>query len=352
MSPLIAIVGSASQQREYDPPLVDGEVVTLAAESLGRELAKSGFRLAVFSSSVKFIEGDVVRGYISSARLEARSIQVHGRFGKDVEFSEVETSRDIFDLRVDPGDDWEIGYYRTLLSADGLLIVGGGRSAFNAGLIAISREIPILATASLGGAAQRVWRRLPGVHSLLQDEDLSAMAEPWHADSASTLVASLRRQCDQAAERLRRTEREVRKATREVTVGLALGFALLLLALSAIPISYAQPPGTALGIAALVIAPLLAAGCGAIMRNVFDDATRWGRAAVLGAAAGVVTALLFLAAQLTTTPDILTSDSSRRLLFFVLPVGFISGVTFDAVYTRFRSQDVSFTSTLSQSPGP
>ncbi|TDE38815.1 hypothetical protein E1295_33205 [Nonomuraea mesophila] len=352
MGPLIAIVGSASPQREYDPQISDAEMVISAAETLGQELAISGFRIAVFSSRPDFIEKTVVKGYLASGRAAAQSVVVHGRFGKDSDFAEASEFRECFDVRPDPGADWEVGYYRALLAVDGLVVIGGGRSAFTAGLIAISRGIPIIALAAMGGAAQRVWRRLHGEHQLVDDEDISSMAAAWTAGSASRLVASLRRQHDLLADRHRQAEDDQRRAGRRETVGLIVGFILLLLALTAIPISYAEPPGTALGISALVGAPLLAGACGAIMRNAFDDTPRWGRTVMLGTVAGVVTTLLFLSAQLTTTPDVLTTEASRRLLFFVLPVGFISGLTFDAVYNRLRAQDVSFASSLGQPPKP
>ncbi|MCF6467862.1 hypothetical protein FAF44_05485 [Nonomuraea sp. MG754425] len=350
MGPLIAVVGSASPQRSYEPPLADVAQMISAAESLGRELAINSFRIAVFSSHPDFIESSVVKGYIGSGSAELRSIEVHSRFGKEADFAEIIAFRDCFDVRPDPGDDWEVGYYRALLSADGVLIIGGGRSAFTAGLIAISRGIPIVAAASLGGAAQRVWRRFAEAHDLVSDEDAYAMAEAWQAQSPTRLVASLSRQCDLRTSRLQEAEAEQQRAGWRATVSLAVGVLFLLLALAAIPLSYSQPPGTALGITALVGAPLLAAGCGAIMRNAFDVVKNWVRTAVLGSAAGAITALLFLAAQLTTTPDILTAEGSRRLLFFILPIGFVSGLTFDAVYSRLRAQDVSLTASLDRSP--
>jgi hypothetical protein len=36
----------------------------------------------------------------------------------------------------------------------------------------------------------------------------------------------------------------------------------------------------------------------------------------------------------------------RRLLFFVFPIGFVAGLTFDAVYAKLRGSDVSHAATL------
>ena len=64
--------------------------------------------------------------------------------------------------------------------------------------------------------------------------------------------------------------------------------------------------------------------------------------------AGAVAGLLFVAAQLATTPDVLDGPAARRLLLFVLPVGFIAGLTFDAVYSKLRTQDVADTTALTR----
>ena len=47
-----------------------------------------------------------------------------------------------------------------------------------------------------------------------------------------------------------------------------------------------------------------------------------------------------------TNPDVLATADAGRLLFFLLPVGFVAGLTFDDVYRKLRSQDVSRTDVL------
>jgi len=111
---------------------------------------------------------------------------------------------------------------------------------------------------------------------------------------------------------------------------------------------YAWTPGTAGNLTALIAAPVLVAPCGAIIRNTLDEGRRWWRTAVLGMVAGAVAGLLFVAAQLATTPDVLDGPAARRLLLFVLPVGFIAGLTFDAVYRKLRTQDVADTTALTR----
>jgi hypothetical protein len=87
---------------------------------------------------------------------------------------------------------------------------------------------------------------------------------------------------------------------------------------------------------------------GAIVRHSFEKGHEWFRTGVLGMAVGSVSTLLFIAAQLLTTPDVLSSSDPRRLLWFVVPVGFVSGLTFDAVYRKLRTQDVTRIDVLNQ----
>jgi hypothetical protein len=75
--PLIATVGSADPARtNYDAPIRYIEHVTQAAQQLGRELAKAGYRILVYSSDTKYIEKDVVARYVASGKAKPESIQV------------------------------------------------------------------------------------------------------------------------------------------------------------------------------------------------------------------------------------------------------------------------------------
>src|SRR5215469_15235087 len=87
-SPIIAIVGN-----------VKGNAVAPdAAEALGRELAKSGLRILVYSSGADFLEGRIVRGYVASRVAARRSIQVrYPLHGEKPAFPQQATSSEVFD---------------------------------------------------------------------------------------------------------------------------------------------------------------------------------------------------------------------------------------------------------------
>src|SRR3954464_6627355 len=97
------------------------------------------------------------------------------------------------------------------------------------------------------------------------------MARPWQLGSAEQIVSSLvaqhaRRTADQEQQKA-----QERSAARHATGWLLAGAALLLAALGTIPIAFAGRPGSVGSIVALVVAPMLAASCGAIMRTAVDE---------------------------------------------------------------------------------
>ena len=82
MRPTIAVIGSMSPDRIYDPPGGDSETAEAAAAEIGRELAARGCRILVFSGRAEFIESAVVRGFVAhglwqSGRLAEGAVQFH-----------------------------------------------------------------------------------------------------------------------------------------------------------------------------------------------------------------------------------------------------------------------------------
>ncbi|MEV0559943.1 hypothetical protein [Dactylosporangium sp. NPDC050588] len=345
MQPVVAIVGSADASRSYEPEVRNREAVSQAARAIGRELAAAGCRIAVFSSDPGYIEGAVVAGYVESGSAGKHSILVRGRFGSDGAFPERNAHPQVFLAAPDPTGDWEVAFCRTLLEVDAVLLVGGGRSTFTAGLIALSRGIAVAPVATFGGAAERVWRRLAAT-GVAAEEDIAVLAAGPAEHRAAEVVAVLLGQHRQNRGRAAALEHDRRAASRRTAVGLTAAMALLVLTLLTIPVAYAVPAGTWQNVAVLVAAPLLASTWGAVVRNVYDGAMQWLRAAALGSAAGTVAFLLFIAAQLATNPSLFTAPGTRSLTFFVLAVGFIGGFTSESVYRKLRDRDVVNTSAL------
>ena len=340
--PTIAIVGSADRERAEKLGIRNPDEAREAAAALGRELANKGLGIVVYSSDPQFIEGDVVRGYVESGTAKAGSIQIRRpREADGGEFPEVGAHSELFDPRPDSSGEWEVSFYRSLFETDGVLLIGGGRSTFTTGLIALARRIPLVALACFGGSAAKVWEALDRTRNEALDDEIATMAQSWRDELAAPLIASLigqrkRRESNEAS-----ALRAASKDARRMIVSLVVGLGLFLAALACIPLASSWKPGTELSLAVLIGAPVLAAAAGAIVRHAFDQGREWLKTAVVGMMVGGTSALLLVAAQLLTTPDVLQSADARRLLFFVVPVGFIAGLTFDDVYRKLRAQDVT-----------
>ena len=362
--PKVAVVGSTDASRQFDPPVTDPTGAKAACEDLGRELATAGWNLVVYSSGKSFAESDVVRGYLRSGKAAPGSIEVRAPFGKTAfdEFSTGSSDRAdgadgaysaAFDVHPDPSGDWEVSYYRSLATVDGVLLIGGGRSTLITGLITLARGIPIITAAMFGGNARKVWGHLDNEHhgngATDDGVDIAAMAAPWGKDSAALLVHSLDSQRAARTRRIQEIEDAGRRQRSRARTGLAAIVALLLLVVAGLAAAWGWRLGAGLSIAALAVLPTLAGAAGALIGSSLDQSRDWTRAAVLGGAAGLITGLLYIASQLIGAPTVLDTsqaDTVRRLLFFVLPIGFVAGLTFDAVYTRLRGKDVSQAGTL------
>ena len=314
-----------------------------ACEELGHELAETGWDLIVYSAERSFIEADIVCGYMESGKVPSASTHVRAPFGKTA-FDEMADNREVFDVRADPSRDWEVSFYRSLVDAQGVLLGGGGRSTLIAGLIALTTRIPIIAVATFCGNAIKVWERLANERNGATEEDISAMADDWRDSSAQRLVQNLSRQLDSREKSYQDKLRREQRASRRAYTSLAVAALLLFGAVAALATACGWRPGTTGSIAVLVMLPTLAAAAGALIRTSLDAGREWARVGVLGGAAGLITGLLYVASQLVGDPDVLqTSEAEnvRRLFFFVLPIGFVAGLTFDAIYAKLRGADVS-----------
>ena len=341
--PLIAIIGNTTAA----PPDVDAAA---AAESLGTALAKAGFRILVYSSGLGFLESPVVKGYATSQAARDKSIQV--RYPLDAKtvpaFPEQKTHPHLFDVRPDHISNWETSFYLSLNEADGVVVVGGGDSTLIAGMVALGHRLAVVALPGFGGKAVEVWKALTPSRDLPALEERSEMAAPWSNDRAERcaqmLTAQLTRRAEaERARRLAELSREVFITRHSVVAGLLFVVAVLCVALV---LGIKEPP-LGLILAVLFVSPMLAGVAGSTIRLVFD----WQQGkmamtsqsamttAMLGLIAGGAAALLFTLAQTAALKD-LTSEPAKRLIPFAVAVGFLAGLTLDAVFRKLITSDV------------
>jgi len=365
-SSLIAIVGSADKKRtDYNPPLRNVERVHEAAESLGKELAQAGYNIVVYSSDPAFIEAAVVRGYVGSGKARAKSIQVrYPQVNNDgnVPFPEEATRPDVFDPRLDPNANWEVSFYASLREIDGIVLLGGARSAFVTGVLAQIFRIPLLAIATFGGSAQAVWA-LAG-NALASEEDRNLMGmRAWGPDTSAKLVKCIEAQRTRLEEQASQ-QRRVAEAKRHESSKRAAIAGLLFLAAVALTAAGMFLPQKPLGFAGIFFAiPLLAGATGSVIRTIlnarrgesYQGADATFVSIVLGMVAGLAAAILFALAQWASNPQI--KDFSQgvpptlsSLFPFMLLIGLVAGLTLELVYKKLQETDVTQVGPLS-SPG-
>ena len=355
---LVAIVGSVDTQRnDYDPALRNMDVAKQACEELGRELAKSGYRIVVYSSAPAFIEADIVRGYIASNQAIPKSIEIRypqsiGQ-GNPPSFPEQQTHSSIFDERPDTHPHWQVSFYASLKDASGVLLLGGAGSALIAGVVAQSYRIPLISIATFGGSAQNVWALSLG--NLVTEEERSIMGSPtWRADSAEKLIKALgdQRQRLLAEEvRIRQAQQLEQKALRNRAIA-AGALVLSAVMLTILGTFRAAPSPTLFGLF-FFGTPLLAGASGGVARNLFDylrglpnqSLHATSVAAVLGMMAGLIAAVLFVIAQWASNPAVKDLGEAlppglNLLVPFELVIGFIAGLTLEMVFTKLQGTDV------------
>jgi hypothetical protein len=53
-----------------------------------------------------------------------------------------------------------MSFYGSLVQADGVLLVGGGRSSLITGVLALTYRVPVLALQAYGGSGEKIWKAL------------------------------------------------------------------------------------------------------------------------------------------------------------------------------------------------
>jgi hypothetical protein len=346
--PLIAIVGDTNPDRTFDPIMKDGARAKRALEELGTELARQGARLLVYGGP--FAEADVVRGFVAGKPATDRSVLMW--YTKDNEpppFAEEKDHPKLFERRSERGADWEVAFYRAIARADGMILVGGGNAVKISGQVAIGARIPIIALAEFGGAAAKVWETLSAGEDLPTREEINLMARPWDTDSAAACVKALSAQ---------RERRHLADGAPRPLLSILAGL-MFLPALAIVPWVWGQ---NALAVWMLFLAPLLAGGAGAAIRPMVDRvrgaqglAPAIVSTIVLGLVAGGIAGVLFVTAQLTAADPRLTTGAdliayAKRSIPYAVGVGFIAGLTSDAVFGKLLGLDVVRTGGVGAAP--
>ncbi|MEV4637516.1 hypothetical protein AB0J80_09210 [Actinoplanes sp. NPDC049548] len=331
---MIAVVGSLDVSRDdYRPPLRDHDRGHEACTELGRALADAGCDLVLFSSKPKYVEAWVAQGY--AAAPQHGEIRVRPPAHAEVEFGFPQGPADVL-VEPDPGNEWELPYYRSLLTADGVIVIGGGQSSRVAGIFAVLHEVPLIAVAAFGGGAASVRANLAKQPNDASEQDITLMGRPWGDERAHHLVAALLAQIARRRDRVVYAGATARRRT--LAARLALCVTLLALVGSWLVAAFvgSKPPPGVVDFLLVLATPMAAAGAGALLRQQ-GSGPQWGWAVARGLGAGLVTVFLYIAGELVSVPDLFARLDAQRLLFFLVPLGFTAGFTFDLVFTKLSA---------------
>jgi len=334
--PLILIVGSADPSRnDYDPPLTDPAGAQKAAEQLGAELARQGCRIVVYSADARYLEAAVVRGFVGASKKSARAM-IQVRFPhtapESAKFPEANTHGPLFEPLQDRNGSWEAAFYASLRDADGVLILGGARSAHAIGYMALGFRVPLVPVACFGGAGKAVWLAMRPGTDLVTDADCQLMNPlAWTSSAAGPLVASLLTQ---------RTLRDQRGAQAIVDRGrvaamrqIVGGVAFLIAAIGLTVWGLIQPAThqTALFMALLfIVGPVAGVGSALISSGWrFENERHSIATGGLGFTAGLVSSLLYLLAQFSTASD--PSMIKGLAMIVAMATGLLAGFAVDRV---------------------
>ncbi|MFL6280016.1 MAG: hypothetical protein ACJ731_07895 [Vicinamibacterales bacterium] len=369
-SSLIAVIGSYNPAREKELGLKNLAAAPQAAEDIGREFARQGFRIVIYSSLPHTLEVDVVRGYIGEKDKAAGPIQVlySQQYGQP-SFPEEKGNEDRFDFRPDFNPDWEFSFYQSLAQVDGVFIVGGGPSALIAGLVAIGHRKPIVACAAFGGSADKIWRALRVQTYPLREEDLALMGlNKVSPELAAKLVALLTKQQAEFArlvevqlenEEKRVAARRLQELHENATINWHAIFSAILFIVAALAWPFvtfvpATSPFSALCL--VLVTPMIAGASGATVRVVLDWATGVTRTfalstynqyillryAALGIVAGGLAGVSFVLAQIFASnykPEDMATPL-RKLVPFLIIIGFAAGLAAEVVLSNLRKSGV------------
>jgi len=203
----------------------------------------------------------------------------------------------------------------------GVILIGGGPSTHNAGLVALGSRLPIVPIATFGGDARTVWEALDSGEDLPTRADQQLFARDWRPDSAERLVQSLAGQIERRALEKKLVREAEEKRRLNIKYYAWLSVILFVLSLSAVPIGWGIGNLSYLSLLFLVyFAPLLAGVSGATIRMVFDS--RHGVAphsaksvittVALGLLAGGIAALVFTTTQLGSSPQNAGSNDTTQ----------------------------------------
>ena len=158
-----------------------------ACSALGKELARRHQTIIVGADSPSTADYYIVRGFleiIGGTRPPAPLIEVvrpndsHGVEGRKSYLSLAKTNPGVFRFHLSTQSRWTEAHLLTVREADCVLVMGGKKYSYRAGLAAIVAGKRLIPVGCFGGAASRLLRDLAAVNPA-DPHDLLSLNGPW-----------------------------------------------------------------------------------------------------------------------------------------------------------------------------
>ena len=262
-----------------------------AGQELGKALADRGHTILIGTDEDEDIDPHIVRGALKSNRTV--EIQTHVAHGSRRMFTGNEWTNARVKHHPHQFTDWDVTAMEVIRNVDGVLTIGGKAATVHAGVSAWMMGKAVIPIGSFGGGAKAVWdygsaSRSSFYNGLLDDLQIDRLAAPW----------------DGGAERVVDALERVAKSTAISGPWLTrllwlMAFAMTMWIVCLIP--WGEPTSLWQLVPAAVFAGLLGAGIQTLRMVRHGTAVTSQTIRVdlgLGVASGLITAMLFLLAQI------------------------------------------------------
>jgi hypothetical protein len=339
----VIVVGSV-RGNEDDPAKADA--IRAAANEVGKELAARGHVVLVGTDNADDVDPSVVAGALSAN--DKAHIEVHAPQGM-LEPFKGNTSPN---LRVvpHPFPDWDVTNMEVIREADGVIAIAGRAGVVLSGISGWMLGVSVIPVGFFGGGAMTLWqyassRRQACYHGALRDAEIDQLAAPWGKTlSAATVVETF--------EKVVRAAKWARTSVRLLVVELLVLFLAMLAWVFFLTFPFLGSVWlfggwneSRLSLPMLFLAVSAAGLLGAGMQTL--RAIRRGDTVTsmviildtaLGVAAGIVTAMLYLLAEIGvsgTVQPALPAQDFVRVALIVSMASLFASLYLDAALARF-----------------
>jgi hypothetical protein len=342
------VLVSGSLRGVKDPQQQD--LVRAAARELGRCLAAAGHTLLVGTDDKDDVDPFVVEGFLSEAKTS--QVEVHLMKGAQKCYQGQPNVLHSWHRY----NDWDVTVLEVVrYNADAVIVIAGLKGVVQAGIAGWMLGRPTIPFGGFGGGAATVWDygssdRQRFYFGALTDIEIDQLNSPWESDTTGSRIVTQLGRCAEYARRAAISPR--------LRLGVSLGILIALIAwvlLLALPLLgwLGAPAGAATALDAsngvrflLLLAAVCSAGAfGALvqsMRGIRDGIAVTGSKAwidaVLGVAAGFLTAALYMLAQIAINGKLdlpATNADYSRVALIVSMTAVFASLYLDAAFSRF-----------------